>query len=356
MSEQKTPPRRRRSSLFGPLLLIALGIIFLLSNLGALRGNVWDTIVLFWPVILIVIGLDSIYKREGFVGAVFMIGLGVVFLLANLGILNVNVWQFLLRLWPVLLVAIGLDLVIGRRNLWASLAGLVLLLAILAGALWLYGVRLETGQALHSQEVSQALQGAASAEIVLENGAGDVYIHALSGSDELIAGQVESGRGRTAYEQLSIQGSQARYQLRETGTYIGFGGRFGEHSWDLGLTPQIPLDIRYSQGAGNSNLDLGGLQISGLKINSGVGQTTVTLPATGNFDVGIDGAIGQVVVLVPRGMAVRIQSNTALANLSVPGGYERSDRVYTSPGYTSAENKANLTIGMAIGNVSIRGE
>jgi len=354
MSEQRTTPDRRRSSLFGPLLLIALGIIFLLSNVGALRGNVWDTIVLLWPVILIVIGLDSIYKREGFVGAVFLIGLGVVFLLANLGILSVNVWQLLLRLWPVLLVAIGLDLVIGRRNVWASLAGLVLLLAILAGALWLYGVRLESGQALRSQEVSQTLQGVKSAEIVLENGAGDVYIHALSGSSNLVAGKVSSGRGRNAFEELSIQGSQARYRLRETDTYMFFRERIGENTWDLGLTSQIPLDIRYSQGAGSTQLDLSGLQLSALKINVGVGQTMVTLPATGNFDVGIDGAIGQIVINVPKGMAVRIRSNTALANLSVPGGYERSDRVYTSPGYESAENRANLTIGMAIGNVSIR--
>jgi hypothetical protein len=336
------------------LILIALGIVFLLSNLGALRGNVWDTIVLLWPVILIVIGLDSIYKREGLVGAIFMIGLGTVFLLANFGMIVLNVWQLVLRLWPVLLVAIGLDLVVGRRNVWASLAGLVLLLAVLAGALWLYGVRLESGQALHSQEVSQTLQGVESAEIVLENGAGDVYVHALSGSSELIAGQVAAGRSRNAYEDLSIQGDQAIYRLRESGTYIGFGERFGEHSWDLGLTSQIPLDIRYSQGAGNTELDLSGLQLSALKINVGVGQTTVALPATGNFDVEINGAIGQIVILVPKGMALRIQSNTALANLSVPGGYERSDRVYTSLGFESAANRVDLDISMAIGNVSIR--
>ena len=133
MSEQKITPHRRRSSLFGPLLLIALGIVFLLSNLRVLQGDIWETILRLWPVILIVVGLDSIYKREGLVGAIFIIGLGVVFLLANFGLLAVDVWTLLLSLWPVLLVAIGIDLVIGRRSLWASLAGLVVLLAILAG-------------------------------------------------------------------------------------------------------------------------------------------------------------------------------------------------------------------------------
>lgn len=355
MSEKKIVPRRRPGSLFLPLLLIALGIVFLLSNVGILPGDVWDSILRLWPVILIVIGLDSIYKREGLVGAIFMIGLGTVFLLANLGILAINVWQLVLRLWPVLLVAIGLDLVVGRRSLWATLAGLVVLLAILAGALWLYGVQFESGQAMQGQEVRQALQGATRAEIVLENGAGDVTIHALSGSNDLIAGRVTSGRGRRAFEDFSIQGSTATFRLHETGTYMFVGGRAGERTWDLGLSPQPALDIRYSQGAGNTDLDLSGLQVSALQVNMGVGQTTVTLPVEGNFDAKIDGAIGQIVIVVPEGMSLRVRSNTALANISVPGGYQKSDRVYTSPGYESAANKVNLEVSMAIGNVSVRG-
>jgi len=86
----------------------------------------------------------------------------------------------------------------------------------------------------------------------------------------------------------------------------------------------------------------------------GVGQTTITLPAKGIFDARIDGAIGQIVIIIPEGMALRIRSNTALANTTVPSGYNKSDRVYTSPGYESSENKVNLEIGMAIGNVTIR--
>jgi hypothetical protein len=230
----------------------------------------------------------------------------------------------------------------------------LILLAILIGALWLYGVRLEGGQALQSQEVHRALQGAKDAEIILENGAGDVDIHMLSSSNDLIAGRVASGRGRDTFEEFSVQAGKASYRLRETGSYVFLGGRVSEPTWDLGLTPEIPLDIRFSQGAGNSNLDLSGLQVRALKVNQGVGKTTITLPAVGQFDARIDGAIGQVVIIIPKGMALRVQSNLALANLVVPNGYQKKDNVYTSPGYETAENRVNLEIGMAIGNVTIR--
>lgn len=354
MSQQRQFQRRRRGSLFGPLLLIILGIIFLLNNVNVLRGDVWNTILRLWPVILIVIGLDSLYQRQGLVGAIFLIGLGTLFLLANLNILNLDVWQMALHLWPVLLVAIGLDLIVGRRSLWASLAGLVVLLAVLAGALWFYGVRLESGQALPGHEVRQALDGVKSAEIILESGAGDVSIHALSGSTDLVAGQVASGSGRQTVEDFSMQGDQAIFRMRETGNYGAIWERAGQYTWDLGLNSAIPLKIQFNQGAGSSTLNLNGLQLDALKVNMGVGQIKVTLPATGQFDAGIDGAIGQVILIVPAGMELRVQSDLALANLVVPAGYQKSDKVYTSPGYASAENRVNLEIGLAIGNVTIQ--
>lgn len=354
MSERKETPHRRPRSLFGPLLLIALGIVFLLNNLGILRGDGWNTVVQLWPLILIVIGLDSLYQRQGLVGAIFIIGLGTVFLLSNFNLLNVNAWQLVLRLWPLLLVAIGLDLIVGRRSLWASLAGLAVLLAILAGVLWLQGVRLGAGQVLSGQEVRQSFQGATRAEIILQSSAGDVYIHSLPGSNELIAGQVASGKSRRIFEEISMQGEQANYRLREDENFGYFWGRAGQRTWDLGLTPTIPLEIHYSQGAGVSYLDLSELQVYALRVNMGVGQTTVTLPAKGEFDGRIEGAVGQLIIIVPKGMELRVRSNLALANIITPAAYRKRDRVYTSPGYETAANRIDLEVGMAVGNVMIR--
>ena len=345
--------RHRRGSLFGPLLLIALGILFLLGNMGALSGSVWETILQFWPVILIVIGLDSLYKREGMVGAVFMIGLGTVFLLSNLGMINVNVWQLVIRLWPLLLVAVGFDLVIGRRSLWASLAGLVVLLALLAGALWLYGVRIESGQAVSGQEVQQPLGTVSRGQIILESSAGDVVLRALDSSTDLVSGRVASGRGRNVIEEYNVEGDQAIYRLRDSGTYVVVGEGVGRHTWELAVTREIPLNIRFNQGAGTSELILSGLKISGLNVSMGVGQTRVFLPATGQFAAKIDGAVGQIVIDVPKGMGVRIRSGLALANILVPSGYSKSDKVYTSPDYGTAENRVELEVGLAIGNVTV---
>jgi|SRR5579884_338374 len=44
----------------GPILLIALGVVFLLNTLGYLA---WERIVRFWPVLLIAAGLYSLFAR-----------------------------------------------------------------------------------------------------------------------------------------------------------------------------------------------------------------------------------------------------------------------------------------------------
>ena len=46
--------------MFAGIVLIIVGIIFLLRNLGILTGDVWGT---FWPLIVIALGLSLLTKR-----------------------------------------------------------------------------------------------------------------------------------------------------------------------------------------------------------------------------------------------------------------------------------------------------
>jgi hypothetical protein len=137
-TNQPRPVRRVRGprsggSLFFPILLISLGIIFLLRNTGALPGDAWDLILRLWPLILIAMGLDNILTRQGVAAPTIFIAIGVVILLDNLNIVQWNVWQVILSLWPVLIIAIGLDLLVARRSIWGAVVALILLAIILGG-------------------------------------------------------------------------------------------------------------------------------------------------------------------------------------------------------------------------------
>jgi len=105
--------RRNRRFYFGTwfvgLLLVALGVVWVLTNLDILDFRISQ----WWPLILIVIGLLHLvqHRRITAFGGWFLIFLGVIFLLTTNDILEWNeIWKF----WPVVLIFIGLSIIFER--------------------------------------------------------------------------------------------------------------------------------------------------------------------------------------------------------------------------------------------------
>lgn len=95
-------PGRLGSGVFFGGLIIVLGVVFLGNNLGVI--NLGGSIFQWWPVILIAVGawllISSGFRRM--VAPLVLIVIGAIFLLGNLG-LAID----LLDYWPVLLIIIG---------------------------------------------------------------------------------------------------------------------------------------------------------------------------------------------------------------------------------------------------------
>lgn len=101
------PRRHCRHGLFVPLLLIGLGVVFLLDQYHIFPAHyVFDN---FWPVVFIAFGLDALVlqraRRHVAIGAI-AVAVGGALLLRNFGF-----WDFdVSRLWPLILVAVGISM------------------------------------------------------------------------------------------------------------------------------------------------------------------------------------------------------------------------------------------------------
>ena len=105
--------RRQISRLVGGVLLLLVGALFVLQNLGFVRaGRIGD----YWPLLLVWIGLARMATRRQFASGLVLFLLGVFFQLERLDV----VWVPMRLFWPFLLIAIGfgliLDALIGRRG------------------------------------------------------------------------------------------------------------------------------------------------------------------------------------------------------------------------------------------------
>ena len=101
-------------------------------------------------------------------------------------------------------------------------------------------------------------------------------------------------------------------------------------------------------------LDLTGLTLEDLRAEMGVGRIKVILPATGKFAAKLSQGVGVLEIIIPDGMAVRIETDTALAGHQMPGDLVKNEEVYTSPGYATAANRVEIDASVAIGMLTVR--
>jgi LiaI-LiaF-like transmembrane region len=299
-------------------------------------------------------------RRGGFVWPLILITLGVMFLLSNLGMLNWNVWDAIWRLWPVLLIAIGLDILFGRRSAIGALISLALVVALIGGAIWFVTAQapVVAGQALTTDRIVQERADASLSVVQINFGAGQLRLGALKDSANLIEGTIVRGPGETVLRDWTLEGGVARFRLHSQG--VPFDpwpwGRRGEgRMWNLSLSPSVPMELNISAGVGQSMIDLAELKLTGLKVSSGIGETTVTLPARGRFSAKVSGGIGQLTVIVPQGMAARIHASAGLGDLNVASSrFVRQGGDYVSANYATAEDRIDLDVSGGIGQVVIR--
>lgn len=94
------------------VLVIALGVVLLLDNLGYLRYT-FKSVLLSWPMFIIAIGILNLFGRRSYFSGLVIILIGVFFMIPRIFYFPFN---FAHLLWPVLLIAVGL-LIIARRSI-----------------------------------------------------------------------------------------------------------------------------------------------------------------------------------------------------------------------------------------------
>ena len=106
-----------RDAIFPATLFILTGIFCFMFTLGYLP---WQDMSTLWPVLLLIMGLSFLllffvrWEWGLLVPTAIFSGTGLIFLGINLGYLNETVFSYLWRLWPLVLILLGVSLIAGR--------------------------------------------------------------------------------------------------------------------------------------------------------------------------------------------------------------------------------------------------
>src|SRR6266481_675759 len=98
-----------KGPIIGAVVFIVVGSVLMLEKLGYLP---WGFAIHFWPMIFVVIGIVKLVYAGGRPTGLVLIALGVLLQLNEMGITHLNFWD----LWPVLIIIAGVAM------LWQALS------------------------------------------------------------------------------------------------------------------------------------------------------------------------------------------------------------------------------------------
>ena len=275
------------------------------------------------------------HSRSAFAPIVLISG-GVLFLLANLGVIGALDWQAALRFWPLALIFIGLNVLVVqmRPPVGTALSAMVALAAVgVFGYLLLSGppaalrsLGLAEGRELNDESFWVPLDGVETAEITIDLSNFPAEIGPLTDGG-LVGGTIYTyGRMVTEFE---LENGHARYEVgeRSNGGFMfnpdeWFADR-EEHTWTVGLSPDVPIDLHIDSGNGGGIAELEALSLTDLTVDAGNSRLTVTLP-DGDYDARLDAGNGGISVSLPRAGAheVRLDGGNGSIELTLPAGIE----------------------------------
>jgi hypothetical protein len=316
----------RRGSLVAATWLIGLGVVFLVRQLADLS---WAEA---WPMFVILVAVGSFVSTAvhgqatgigalwAFTGPIAWAVIGVGLLLSTTGNLGQGPIETIGELWPWL--AVGL------------------------GAWYLLGAFIRGGPG-PKESLALSLEGAQEAAVRIRFGAGELMTQAAAPGqlvDGVFTGGVadrRTGPGRVELEQDTSHG------------WPWLDRRF---SWTVGLTAEVPLDLRVDAGASRNVLDLRNLRVRSLELHTGASDTRIVLPkAAGGTSVRADTGAAALTIEVPEGVAARIRTRVVLGSVQVDETrFPRVEGGYESPDYATAANRVDIEVQGGVGSLRVR--
>ncbi|UCB51894.1 MAG: hypothetical protein JSV10_07860 [Candidatus Zixiibacteriota bacterium] len=283
-----------------------------------------------------------------------LISAGVILLLNTMDHLSWSVWFRIFSLWPVILVAIGIELLFKKTRLsFLTLISPLLFFAAILGPAFVFdsylGVMGATSQTYHFSEDLDSTLTEASVSVRLN--AGDLVIS--SGTGKLISTDLDYfERQPVVTYKASEPDSSAEFKLRdrerrrlEWNLHKGrFHGLWGRKNWEIRLTERIPIDLTVYVKTGDADLDLSGLQVRILDLETRTSNARVKISnLVDEVSARIESRTSKVSVSLPEDMALRIENHSNLSSTSFSWfTLEETDDGYETPNFDQAPRRLTL--------------
>ena len=283
-----------------------------------------------------------------------LIILGAVFLLNNLGILPWDIWNNLWKFWPVLLILIGVEFIIGQA---ISLKTIIILLLIIFIVPLVFAFNPITKNPLATDQlkVSEDLGNLTKAKLIIDMPATNLEIRSGDQAEKLVEGSISySKASSTPQVNKEETFGQAILTLAQTSSPgIPFLSSL-KNNTTLFLNKQIPLELQIKTGAARGKIDLSEVRIDVLELDCKAGDVNLIFGRSYSSRVKIKSSAANIQIQIPKEIQARIKIDSKVKNLSIDERFKEKNGEYTTSDFDKTFTKLDIFIESLAGSITIK--
>ena len=323
--------------------------------------------------------MDNKFFKRDLGGAIFLLFIGVIFLLNTTGVVGWGIWLHILKFWPVFLILGGLRLIIEGTKVTEIIMSIVTLLVYLAVGFLAYSLYTNQKASFlenfitNMREIDNTEFKKEETLTILKDSYTDVKKRVLdvniAASKATITDdretnylEVDSNYNKL-YMEPSVQSKFTDGELTILFDTIFSKNRisWGQPDMELNLyvgQPTVPTDIILKVGAGDAALNFDKLLLNDIAMNIGAGRLTLDLSEISiPKDMTIVVGAGEMVLTIPKDVAYEINYSLGLGEIKVDGDqiavFAGKETSYKSSNYDSASKKFIINARVGVGAFSI---
>lgn len=255
---------------------------------------------------------------------------------------------------------------------WGLLGSLIVLVLALTACNF---ATIETGSTQSKSETVE-LGGAETAVVNITMGLGELIVS--DGADDLMDAEftynIADWEPEVTY---AVSGSNGRLDIiQPDGDFEGIPNNDVENKWELQFNNDVPMEMDVQLGAGESSLDLRGLNLERLSMESGAGSSTISLGDSPlrivdikagvgemNLDlsdsweedanVTIETGVGDTSVVLPSDVGVIVHADLGIGDLDANGFRVQGDN-YVNDAYGESSVTISIDLQGGLGSITLQ--
>ncbi len=305
--------------------------------------------------------------RKIFWGVVLVI-IGILFILKNVGVIYFN-WFTIWRLWPLILILWGISLIPVKDYLKLIFSVAAIGLSVILVSRydkegyynfgwnnnhhtdknwsdndWSEG----TSEQVLFQSYDSVIQ---RVQLNLDAAAGDFRLEGISPADKLLTFEKKgnignysmTSEGDSALRTINLKIEDSKVKFHNEGMRV-----------KLELNPKPIWDFNFDIGAASINFDLSSFKVGKLSIDGGASSIKMKLGDLNILtEVDIEAGASSINILIPEGVGAELRTETVFSSRSFKGFKKVGDGLFRTDNFSTAGKKIMISVDAGVSSVKV---